>query len=358
MAEDADQSQKTEEPTHKKLEEARKKGQVASSREVNHWFMILAATVCMIAFVPSMMRDIKLALLKFVQAPHAINADLDQIRLVMIELVADLGAAVMVPLAVVVVAALGGGLVQNGLVIAAQRIQPKLEKISLASGVKRLFSLRAIAEFVKGILKLALVATVATVLILPEFHSLASIPALDAAQVMGLVHDLAIQMLLAVLAVVTVIAALDFLYQKYEFIKTMRMSRHELREEFKQTEGDPMIKSRLRQIRMERARRRMMAAVPEADVVVTNPTHYAVALEYEAAEMAAPKVVAKGVDSLARRIREIAEEHDVAVVENPPLAQALYAGVEIDEEIPEEHYKAVAEIIGYVFRLKRKAIPA
>lgn len=358
MAEDTDQSQKTEEPTHKKLEDARKKGQVASSREVNHWFMILAATVVVLAFAPSSMRGMKLALVKFVEMPHAIATDIDQLRLVMVELVGALATAFLVPLGILVAAALAGGLIQNGLVIAAERIQPRLEKISLASGVKRLFSLRAVTEFAKGVLKLAVVGTIATFLILPEFHNLAAIPGFDIDQILGLVHHLAIRMLLAVLAVVTVIAALDFLYQKYEFLKTMRMSRHELREEFKQTEGDPMIKSRLRQIRMERARRRMMAAVPEADVVVTNPTHYAVALKYEPAEMAAPRLVAKGVDSLARRIREIAEEHDVTVVENPPLAQALYAGVEVDEEIPEEHYRAVAEIIGYVFRLKRRAIPA
>jgi flagellar biosynthetic protein FlhB len=358
MAEDTDKSQKTEEPTQKKLEDARKKGQVASSREVNHWFMILGITAGVLLFVPSTMRDIKLALLPFVEVPHAMNTDLGQLRLILFDLLTDLGLALLLPIALLVVAALGGGLVQNGLVIAAERIQPRLERISLVNGVKRLFSLKAVMEFLKGLLKLAVVGTVATLLILPAFDNLATMPAFEIHDVMAFIHHSAQRMLVGVLAVVSVIAVLDFLYQKYEFRKTMRMSRHELREEFKQTEGDPMIKSRLRQIRMERARRRMMAAVPEADVVVTNPTHFAVALKYEPAEMAAPRVVAKGVDSLARRIREIAEEHDVVVVENPPLAQALYTGVEIDQEIPEEHYRAVAEIIGYVFRLKRRAIPA
>ncbi len=358
MADDTDKSQKTEEPTQKKLEDARKKGQVASSREVNHWFMILGITTWLLLFVPSTMRDIKLALVPFVEVPHAMNTDIGQLRLILVDLLADLGLALLLPIGLLVVAAVGGGLVQNGLVIAAERIQPRLERISLVSGVKRLFSLKAIMEFLKGVLKLAVVGTVATLLILPAFDNLPTMPALEIPDVMAFIHHLAQRMLVGVLAVVSIIAVLDFLYQKYEFRKTMRMSRHELREEFKQTEGDPMIKSRLRQIRMERARRRMMAAVPEADVVVTNPTHFAVALKYEPAEMAAPRVVAKGVDSLARRIREIAEEHDVVVVENPPLAQALYAGAEIDEEIPEEHYRAVAEIIGYVFRLKRKAIPA
>ncbi len=358
MAEDTDDSQKTEEPTQKKLDDARKKGQVASSREINHWFVILGITTWAVLFAPSMMGDIKLALMRFVEFPHAMGGDIQQLRLVLIRVLGEIGLALLFPVLVLVAVTLGGGLVQNGLVIAAERVQPKLERISLIGGVKRLFSLKAIVEFVKGVLKLAVVAAVATFLILPAFDILPSLPAFEISQVMGLVHGLAQRMLIGVLAVMSVIAVLDFLYQKYEFRKNMRMSKHELREEFKQTEGDPMIKSRLRQIRMERARRRMMAAVPEADVVITNPTHYAVALKYEPTEMVAPRLVAKGVDSLARRIREIAEEHDIVVMENPPLAQALYAGVEIDQEIPEDHYKAVAEIIGYVFRLKRKAIPA
>jgi flagellar biosynthetic protein FlhB len=158
--------------------------------------------------------------------------------------------------------------------------------------------------------------------------------------------------LIAVLAVMSVIAGLDFLFQKNQHNKQLRMSRQEVKDEFKQTEGDPMVKARLRQIRVERARQRMMAAVPEADVVIANPTHFAVALSYELGSSGAPMVIAKGVDSLALRIRERAEECDVPVVENPPLARALCEGVELGQEIPQEHYKAVAEIIGYVMRLK------
>ena len=185
-----------------------------------------------------------------------------------------------------------------------------------------------------------------------------TIPSLAVADMFLLLQSLAARMLLGVLAIMTLIAGLDLLYQRFEHRRRMRMSRQELKEEFKQTEGDPMIKSRLRQIRMERARRRMMAAVPDAAVVVTNPSRYAVALAYEPEAMAAPRVVAKGMDNLALRIRALAEEHDVPVVENPPLARALHAGVELDEEIPPEHYKAVAEVIGFVMRLKRKAMPA
>jgi len=357
MAEDTDDSQKTEEPTQKKLEDARKKGQVASSREVNHWFMIGAAALWIAVFGPQAARGVGLALFKFVESPESIPTDPAHLRLVMLHVMHDVGLALALPAAVMVAAALAAGFLQGGFVIALDRIAPKLEKISLVAGTKRLFSLRALVEFAKGIAKLAIVATVVTLLIMPRLDDLPSFAGLETIQIADLVYDLAKDVLLYVLSVVTVIAALDFLYQKYEFRKNLRMSRHELREEFKQTEGDPMIKSRLRQIRMERARRRMMAAVPEADVVITNPTHYAVALKYEPEEMGAPTVVAKGVDFLAQKIRDIAADNDIAVVENPPLARALYAGVELDQEIPAEHYKAVAEIIGYVFRLKRKVIP-
>jgi flagellar biosynthetic protein FlhB len=163
------------------------------------------------------------------------------------------------------------------------------------------------------------------------------------------------KMLIAVLAVVTVIAALDMLYQKVQHTKQMRMSRQEIKDELKQTDGDPMVKARLRQIRMERARQRMMQAVPESTVVVTNPTHFAVALKYEHDSMDAPELVAKGADLVAKRIREVAEENDVPLVENPPLARALYGGVEVGQPIPTEHYRAVAEVIGYVMQLRPKS---
>lgn len=168
------------------------------------------------------------------------------------------------------------------------------------------------------------------------------------------IYRLVLRLLLGVLAVLTVIAVGDYVYQRFSFMKSMRMSKQEVKEEHKQQEGDPMVRARLRQIRMERTRRRMMAAVPGASVVVTNPTHFAVALKYEMGAAGAPRVVAKGADLIAQKIREIAEENDVPIVENPPLARALYAGVEVDQEIPREHYRAVAEIIGYVFRLKGK----
>nr|NIR60380.1 flagellar biosynthesis protein FlhB [Gammaproteobacteria bacterium] len=241
-----------------------------------------------------------------------------------------------------------------GLVFSTEPIAPKLEKLSLAKGLKRLFSSRSLVEFLKGLAKISIVTAVVVLLLWPEQEVIPNVTAMTAAQFVGMLQGLAVRILVAVLAVMTVIAVLDFLYQKHQHLKRLRMSKQELKEEFKQTEGDPMIKARLRQIRMERARRRMMAAVPEADVVVTNPTHYAVALKYDPQMTEAPVLTAKGIDSIALRMREVAEQHDVPIVENPPLSRALYDNVELDQEIPPEHYRAVAEVIGYVMRLKGK----
>ena len=191
-------------------------------------------------------------------------------------------------------------------------------------------------------------------LMMPSFNGLEQLVRMEIVAMPAILYTLTVKLLVGVLAIVTVIAVVDFLYQKFEFMKQMRMSRQEIKDEMKQSDGDPMVKQRLRQIRMERARQRMSAAVPGSSVVITNPTHYAVALKYELGEMDAPVLVAKGQDFIAAKIREIAKENDIPIVENPPLARALYAGVEIDEEIPGEHFKAVAEIIGYVMRLKGK----
>ncbi|MGB0629810.1 MAG: flagellar biosynthesis protein FlhB [Alphaproteobacteria bacterium] len=347
-----DKSQKTEEPTQKKLDDARKKGQVPSSREVNHWFMILAATVIVAMVSPSMSSGIMSSLRKFFEAPHDIPVDKTYIADVLAGVAADIGYIMILPILLMLVAAFASGTLQSGLVVAIDRIQPKFERVSPLAGIKRLFSFKSLAEFIKGILKITIVAAVTTTLMLPSFSGLEQLVKMETILTAGVLHALVTKLLFGVLAVVTIIAVIDFLYQKFEFMKQMRMSRQEIKDEFKQTDGDPMVKQRLRQIRQERARQRMTAAVPEATVVVTNPTHFAVALKYEFDNMDAPILVAKGQDFLAQKIREIANDHDIPIVENPPLARALYAGVDIDEEIPPDHFKAVAEIIGYVMRLK------
>jgi len=357
VAEETEDAQKTEEPTPRRLEEARRKGQVASSREVNHWFIILAGAVSFMALAPSMSRGVVSALSRFVTEPDLIVTAPAGLGRALKGMLGEVLLAVLPIIALLVVAAILAGVIQTGLVFSAERIKPELSKISLAKGVKRLFSLKSIAEFVKSILKLIIVGGVVTLLFIPIFDDLTGMTTMSTVDAMALLQSLAVRLFIGVLAVMSVIAVIDFLYQRFEHMKSLRMSRQEIRDELKQTEGDPQVRARLRQIRTERARRRMMAAVPDANVVITNPTHFAVALKYDPKEMAAPRVVAKGADLIAQRIRDLAREHDVPLVENPPLARALFSSVELEDEIPTEHYKAVAEIISYVFRLKGRAMP-
>ena len=358
MAEQTEESQKTEEPTQKRLDDSRKKGQVANSREVNHWLMILAVTLVIMMFAPNMTRGIGLTALPFIEAPHLIHLDEGAGVKLFSSVALKLAFALSVPFGFLMVAAIIAGIIQNGPIFSSDLIKPKLEKISPTKGLKRLFSLKSIAEFVKGILKLSVVATVAAILMVPAFDQVESITNLDASGLLVLLRDLAVRMLIGVVAVMTVIAGLDLLYQRYEHNKSMKMSRQEIKDEHKESEGDPAIKGRLRQLRQERARQRMMAAVPYAEVVIANPTHFAVALSYKHEVMDAPKVVAKGADLIALRIKEVAEENNVPVVENPPLARALFNGVDLEQEVPPEHYKAVAEVIGYVMKLKRRVMHA
>ena len=352
-----DESQKTEEPTHRKLEEAHRRGEFASSREISTWFVLLAGTLLVIAIVPGMARDLGRLLETFVEQPHAMALDVPAAEALARRTVMAMALVLALPFAVFVVAALAAGFIQHGAVFASDRLVPKLERISLAAGAKRLFSMRSVVEFAKGLVKILIVGAVAALLMMPEMSRIEEMTTYEVGKLTEVLRDLGARLMIGVLAVVTVIAVLDYLYQRMQFMRQMRMSRQEIRDELKQTEGDPQIRARLRQIRQERARRRMMAAVPASTVVVTNPTHFAVALKYELETMAAPVLVAKGVDAIALRIRAVAEDAKVPIVENPPLAQALYAGVGLDEPIPAEHYRAVAEIIGYVFRLQGKLKP-
>ena len=220
------------------------------------------------------------------------------------------------------------------------------------AGAKRMFGKVALVNFVKGLAKLALMGTLMVWLLWPERHRLDALVITEIPGVLALTERLSVKLLGAVVAVLAVIAALDYLFQYRQWFERQKMSLQELKEEFKQTEGDPKVKGKLRQLRQERMKRRMMAAVPKASVVITNPTHYAVALQYERG-MPAPVCLAKGVDSLALKIREVATKHNIPIVENPPLARTLHASVEIEKEIAPEHYRAVAEVIGYVMKLRR-----
>jgi flagellar biosynthesis protein FlhB len=351
VAEDRDDTERSEDPTQKRLEEALKRGDVVKSQEVNTWFVIAGATLILLSFSGSMGAGLTGTLRGLIAHAHSIPMDGRGLQRAIAQLGLEIIASFAIPLLLLALAAIAGNMIQHRLVWSGESLKPKLSKISLAGGAKRLFSKIALANFLKGVVKIALVGAIMSVLLWPKRHELIGLVAMDPAVVLLLTRSLSLEILGTVVAVLAVIAAADYLFQYRQWYERQKMSVRELKEEFKQTEGDPTIKAKIRQLRQARMRKRMMAAVPKASVVITNPTHYAIALQYDRG-MNAPVCLAKGVDTIALKIREVAAAHDIPVIENPPLARALHGTVEIDEEIPPEHYRAVAEVIGYVMKLR------
>jgi flagellar biosynthesis protein FlhB len=351
MAEEDDSSERTEDPTQKRLDDALERGDVAKSQEVNTWFMIAGATLVLSSFSGSI-GEVKTPLRNLIANSWMVRTDGPSLLALAKNLEFVLFAALGVPFLMLIVAAIAGNILQHRLVWSGESLKPKLSKISPASGAKRIFGKQAIANFVKGLFKLIALGSVMTAILWPERHRLEAMLRFDPMAMLGSVFTLTLQLLGAVVAMLAVVAIADYFFQYRQWYERQKMSLREMKEEFKQSEGDPHIKARIRQLRQARMRKRMMAAVPKASVVITNPTHFSVALSYERG-MSAPVCVAKGADRIALKIREVAGEHGIPVVENVPLARALYATVDIDEEIPVEHYHAVAEIIGYVMGLRR-----
>ncbi|ARQ00819.1 flagellar biosynthesis protein FlhB [Pseudorhodoplanes sinuspersici] len=353
MAEQSEDNEKTEDPTQKRLDEALERGDVAKSQEVSTWFVLAGATLMLLTFGNQMASGLKTTLGGLISNAHRIPTDGTALILLSGRIGKEVIAAVAIPILLVALFAIGGNMIQHRLVWSTQSLTPKLSKISPAAGFKRLFSKIALVNFAKGIAKIAILGTVMTMLLWPERTRLEGLVTLDVAAILPFTAVFALKMLGFVVIIMAFIAGADYFFQYRQWYEKQKMSLQEIKEEFKQTDGDPQIKARIRRIRESRMRKRMMAAVPEASVVVMNPTHYAVALKYERGDNA-PLCVAKGLDNIALKIREVAEAHGVPVVENPPLARALHATVDVDQEIPAEHYRAVAEVIGYVMRLRRR----
>jgi flagellar biosynthesis protein FlhB len=352
MAEERDDTERTEDPTPKRLDEAIKRGDVVKSAEVSTWFMIGSGTLTLMVFAAPMAANLTAILRGLLAHSYEIPADGRALTNLVKVLATHVLGAVAIPFLVLALAAILGNAVQHRIVMSFESLRPALSKISPAAGLARLFSKQALANFAKGLAKLILIGSVIAALLWPQRHRLAGLVGTQPEFILPFTRSLAVQMLGTVMAILTFIAAADYLFQYRQWYERQKMSVREMKEEFRQTEGDPVVKGKLRQLRQARMRNRMMAAVPKAAVVITNPTHYAIALKYERG-MNAPVCVAKGVDLIARKIREVAMQHDIPVIENPPLARALHGTVEIDQEIPSEHYRAVAEIIGYVMRLRR-----
>lgn len=358
MSEDdsQDDSQKTEDPTPKRIQEMRDKGQVAMSREINSWLMLFTGTLIIVFLGPWLFGGIAGVMTAFIEKPHLLLADSMGFHQVMMQAFKEIGAYLTLPAILLVIAAIIGPFAQIGPIFSAETIVPKFEKISIIKGLGRLFAMRSIVEFLKGLVKLVIVGVVIGIILYPVLKETPSYVGQSMGFMLDKMMDLTIQVMIGVLAVLFVVAVLDLIYQRHEHMKKAKMSIKDIKDEFKQSEGDPHVKGRLRMLRQERARKRMMADVPKADVIITNPTHYAIALKYNPQKMNAPMMIAKGVDAVALRIRAVATEHKIPIMENKPLARALHASMEIDQEIPAEHFKAVAAIISYVFKQKGKSL--
>jgi flagellar biosynthetic protein FlhB len=352
MAEQDDE--RTEEPTPRKLEQAREKGDIVYSPEVGTALSLIALTA-IVAFVAgpivSQMAHAFIAFLampdQFSSQPRALAAIAGQIGL---KLLAMFGLMCIALAA----AGVASRYIQDRPTFTGEKLTPKMEKLNPIEGFKRVFGKAAFAAFLKSLAKLAVVGGVLLWVLWPQDASLENMSLLDPSALLPYVKDRVVAMLIALAGASALIAVVDYVFTRQSYMQRQRMSRRELKEELRQQDGDPMIKAKLRAIRMERSRKRMMANVPQASVVITNPTHYAVALKYEQGETPAPICLAMGVDAVAQRIREVAQEHDIPIVEDPPLARALFATAEIDQPIPKEHYEAVAKVIGFVMRLARR----
>jgi len=353
MAE-GDQDQKTEQPTDKRLRDARRKGQVALAPEVRHASMFVGAMI--VTGGMGTWTLVRLATM-FVRlwggadgyplgpagTRNLVTGVAIQTLRATAPLLGTLFALALLPL-----------VLQGPPSWVWSRVGLKWAKLSPTAGLNRLFGTPALVEFAKTLIKFVAIAIIAIQVLRPHLAAMDALigapPQAIARTAAALVADL----VRAIGILVILLAGADFMYQRHAFLKRMRMTRQEVQDEHRQNDGDPKIKARIRAIRMARSRKRMMAAVPSASVVVTNPTHYAVALRYDHGAMAAPVVIAKGMDAVALRIRETAVEANVPIVENPPLARALYASADLDRPIPVEHYAAVAEVISYVLRLARR----
>ncbi len=344
--------EKTEPASPRKRREAREEGQVAKSTEVSSTVVLLFGIVSLRIFSGHIMGSLTNVFEWVWSRLHIFEFTLDQmpgyIFSGLIFLVLVLGPLMIT----LVIAALASNLLQVGFMFSGKAITPKYSKIDPLKGIKRLFSMKSLVEVAKGIFKILIVGYVGYITIRSE---LATYPYLIDQSIAEIVHFVGImsyKLGIRTCMVLIVLAALDYAYQKFEFEKSLRMTKQEVKEEYKRTEGDPMVKSRIRAIQRERARQRMLSDVPEADVVLTNPTHLAVALKYDAEKSGAPVVVAKGARLIAEKIKTIAREHNVPVIENKPLARLLYKTVKIGADIPMELYQAVAEILAYVYKLK------
>lgn len=347
--------EKTEKPTAKKLAKSREKGQVPKSPEISTAFIILCAATVLLAGGPWIFRSLMELMQGVFQNLGTLNLQGGSVRTFLGEIFVRF-LIIMAPIMLsVIVVGVAANLIQVGFLFTLEPLTPKLSKFNPITGMKKFVSLRSLTELIKSFLKILYIGIIAWFVLRGELDYLPSLIHMSVAQIIGFIGVLSLKVMFYVSLAMMVLAIIDFTYQRWQHNKDLMMTKQEVKDEHKQSEGDPKVKSRIRQVQREMAARRMMAAIPDADVVITNPTHLAIAIKYDSKEMFAPQIVAKGAGLVAERIRAIAGENDVPVVENKPLAQALFKSTEVDDFVPAELFRAVAEVLAYVYRLKGNA---
>ncbi|MFD0711287.1 flagellar biosynthesis protein FlhB [Paenibacillus sp. GCM10027626] len=344
--------EKTERATPKKRSDARKKGQVAKSQELPGAFIMLFAFLSFL-MLGGFYKERLLGLFSFI---YENKLDQQITGENVIALFSDLlvqGLIVLLPVfAIALIVAILGNYVQFGFLLTGDPLKIKLSKLNPINGFKQIFSMRSLVQFVKNILKLALIGVLVYSTLMNERDYIMQLSSLPVSAIFTYTSGVTVKLGLQIGAVLVVLAVLDYIYQRYEHEKSLKMSKQDIKDEYKKSEGDPLIKGKIRERQRRMALQRMMQEVPKADVVITNPTHFAVALQYDSAKMEAPTVIAKGMDHVALRIREVAKEHGVMTMENKPLARALYDRAELGDTIPADLFQAVAEVLAYVYKLK------
>ncbi len=349
--------EQTEKATPKRREEARRRGQVAKSPDLAGAAVFLAGVFVLHALAPQTLSSVGAMTQAILWRIHEHqDFTVGSVWMLYLRAFASTGLLLGMLFGVALVAAVGVNLLQTGAVFSLVPLTPSLKKINPFTGAQRLLSKQVLVNLGKQLLKLGAVLTIVYTSIAGNLSSLMAIGQMPAPQIIGFVGDLSFSIAWKFGFLLVIVALLDYAYERWQYEESLKMSKQEVKDEYRQSEGNPEVRGAVKRRQREFARRRMMAAVPKATLVVTNPTHFAVALEWDEVKMEAPVVVAKGADLIAKRIREIAAEHRIPIMENPPLARTLYAKVELDQAIPPNLYAAVAQVIAFVYKLKRKTI--
>jgi len=356
MSEAPEKDSKTEEATPQKLEKAKQKGDGVKTMDLGPFAVLAAVSSVLVMSGGWMARELAVRLMPFLAHPDAMSLEGHGGMEILRYTLMTAAPALLIIMLTAAVAGSGASLLQTGLNFSTEKLKPDFSKLSPMKGLVRMFGPDGLMQWAKSLVKVAIIAILVWWVLKPYVPKFSSLSALDVSAILPFCIDILKRLVFSVVGVSLVVAGADWMWQRHRFMVRMRMTKEEVKEDYKNSEGDPHVKARQRQLRHERARRRMMQAVPDATVVVMNPTHYAVALKYEQGDTAAPVCVAKGLDALALKIRSVAEEAGVPVIEDPPLARALYAAVDIDEMIPPAHFEAVAKIIGFILGAgKRRA---